>query len=154
PLKSPVPAIVHGLGGERGGDPLFGRIVPRWMIQITTCPVVGLYQRMSLIPSPSKSPVPAIVHGVGGNRLSATPVGGSGVGCMNQITLCRVVLLNQRMSPSPSPSKSPVPATAQSVVTVPSERLSGNGSTSGPFSDQSTSSPVLPLRQRMSLVPS
>src|SRR6516165_3493410 len=137
PLKSPVPAIVQEDGGARLGEPLLGRISARSINHKMVCPLVGLYQRISLTPSPLKSPVPAIVQGVGGDKESVSGAGVS-VLSMNQIETARVAVLNHRMSPNPLPSKSPVPTTAKSVVFVPRKRLAGNGSTFGPLRAQRT----------------
>jgi len=55
-----MPWICHG-GAAPPGEPPPITLAPL-SSRITSCPVLVLYQRMSLIPSPLKSPVPATVQ--------------------------------------------------------------------------------------------
>src|SRR5262249_29413352 len=57
-----MPWISHGLPAEPGEPPLITLVL--LMSHTTNCPLVLLYQRMSLLLSPLKSPVSAIVHGL------------------------------------------------------------------------------------------
>src|SRR5713226_10387070 len=84
------------------------------MSQIATLPLLSCH-RMSLLPSPSKSPVSTIVQAVG---TVATPA--NCVTCapfINQIPTLPLVS-RHRMSLLPSPLKSPVPTIVQEVGTV------------------------------------
>src|SRR5580704_4049289 len=72
PLKSAVPATVHGRG--RLPIPWLPVIVAPFMKLTSRSPVVGLYQRRSASPSPLKSPVPAIVQGDGNAPIAVKPV--------------------------------------------------------------------------------
>src|SRR6266849_6454809 len=86
-------------------------IVTPFMSQIAFSPVVPLCHRMSDLPSPSKSPTPAILQ-----LMSSPPTGElteSVVPFMNQIAFSPVAPLCHRMSDLPSPSKSPTPAMLQ-----------------------------------------
>src|SRR6266436_4212585 len=85
-----------------------------FMNQIPTPPLVCC-QRMSLSPSPLKSPTPAIDQPAG---AVPTPAGVTCAPFMNQIATLPLVSC-QRMSPLPSPLKSPVPATDQTAGTFP-----------------------------------
>src|SRR5262245_19708803 len=91
------------------------------MNHIATLPLVSC-QRMSLLPSPSKSPVSTIDHTEGG----AEPTGADWVTCapfISQIATLPLVVSRHRMSLLPSPSKSPVPAIDQLVGTFPTPAL-------------------------------
>jgi hypothetical protein len=69
---------------------------------------------MSAKPSPSKSPVPAMIQEPG---TAPTPTGETSVApFMNQIATPPLLVLRQRMSAKPSPLKSPVPTIDQSVT--------------------------------------
>src|SRR5262249_32301709 len=57
PLKSRCPTRAQGLPAEPGEPPPV-TVVPL-ISQVTACPLVVLYQRMSLLPSPLKSCVAA-----------------------------------------------------------------------------------------------
>src|SRR5947209_3608810 len=57
--------------------------------QTTTCPLVVLYQRMSLLPSPLKSPVSTIVKGLGAEPGAPPPI--TDAPLSSQITACPVV---------------------------------------------------------------
>src|SRR6267378_2774221 len=75
-----------------------------FMNQIATSPFVSC-QRISLLPSPLKSPVPTIFHTLGG----AFPTPADWVTWapfISQIATSPVVVFCQRMSPVPSPLKS------------------------------------------------
>src|SRR6516225_6656523 len=89
------------------------------MNQINTCPVVVLRQRMSLIPSPLKSPVPTITQSV--VTLPGTPLPITLATSISQISTSPLLVLYQRMSVLPSPLKSPVPATVQGLPGVKRE---------------------------------
>src|SRR5262249_29470319 len=115
PLKSPVPAIVHGLGIEPG-EPMPITAVPL-SSHTATWPLV-LSHRTSPLPSPLKSPVPATVQ-------VAAPVPGEPppttvLPFISQITSCPPVL-RQRMSAKPSPSKSRWPTIDQLLAAEPGE---------------------------------
>src|SRR5262245_14788062 len=136
------------------GEPPPTTLVPS-ISQITSFPVVVLYQRMSVLRSPSNRPVSATVHGLGaepGEPLKLIPQALSAVLHMiDQITTCPVFVLCQRMPLLPSPLKSPVPTIAQSVVAVPGEPPP---MMAVPFRSQITTCPLALLRQRMSVLPS
>src|SRR5712691_3511029 len=86
-----------------------------FMNHIATLPLLSC-QRMSLLPSPLKSPVPTIDQVVG-----AFPTPADCVTCapfISQIATLPLVS-RHRTSPLPSPSKSPVPTTDQTVGTFP-----------------------------------
>src|SRR5450631_762431 len=108
-----VPWIVQAV--ETFATARLEETVPPFIAQTTTLPLVSR-QRMSLLPSPSKSPVPTI------DQL---------VGTVPRLTYCDTVppfisqiatlppVSRQRMSVLPSPLKSPVPTIDQLVGTVP-----------------------------------
>src|SRR5262249_45259717 len=100
-----MPWISHGLPAEPGEPP------PITDVPLThhssNCPVLVLYQRMSLLPSPLKSPVSAIVQGLTTEPGEPPPI--IDPPFISQITTCPLVVLYQRMSLIPSPLKSPVP---------------------------------------------
>src|SRR5262249_22611859 len=87
------------------------------MNQIAT-PFPVLLKRTSLMRSPLKSPVPAMLHPAGSEP---TPTADLTVptGFISHAATPLLVLLNQRMSHTPSPSKSPVDATVQSLGSEP-----------------------------------
>src|SRR5579862_8157575 len=89
--------------------------VTPFMNQIVTLPDVSI-QRMSLEPSPLKSPVSATLHVVG--MLPSTDCCNSAPSLMSQIITSPEVL-RQRMSEVPSPLKSPVPTTDHVVGMLP-----------------------------------
>src|SRR5262249_25798051 len=145
------PAIVQGLGAEPG-EPLVGStVVAPFINQSTTCPVVGLYQRISPKPSPLKSPVPATVHGFGAEPGEPL-VGSTVVPLSNQITTCPLVPLRQGRSLRRPALKSRCPRIARGPAAKPGEPLVG--STVTPLSCHSTTCPVLVLYQTRSLMPS
>ena len=90
-------------------------IVVPFMNQIAVLPPVSR-QRISLLPSPSKSPVPTIDQLVG--TVPRLPPPMLVAPFMNHIATLPLVL-RQRMSPLPSPLKSPVPTMLQLVGTNP-----------------------------------
>src|SRR5262249_21674468 len=75
-----------------------------FMNQIATLPLVSC-QRMSLLPSPSKSPVATIDQMVGAFPTPKDVTWAPFISHTDKLPLVSC----QRMSPSPSPSKSPVP---------------------------------------------
>src|SRR5262249_35307607 len=85
----------------------------------TSAPVVGLYQRMSLKPSPWKSPVCAMIQGLATEPGEPPPL--TLMLLMNQIRTWPVLLFCQRMSLLPSPLKSPVPTIAHGLTAEPGE---------------------------------
>src|SRR6266849_2775275 len=87
------------------------------MNQIATLPLPSC-QRMSLLPSPLKSPVSLIDQR--GDAAEPTPA--APVTCapfISQIATSPVLVFCQRMSPLPSPLKSAVPAIDHTAGTVP-----------------------------------
>src|SRR5262249_61469478 len=101
-----MPWISHGLPAEPGEPPLITLVL--LMSHTTNCPLVLLYQRMSLLPSPLKSPVPATVHGLGTEPGEPPPI--TLAPLSSQISACPVMVWYQRRSLIPSPLKSPGPA--------------------------------------------
>src|SRR5271165_3129827 len=85
------------------------------MSQIATFPLLSR-QTMSLLPSPSKSPVPTTDQVVG--MLAMVTADTTCVPCMNHKAVSPLVLL-QSMSLVPSPLKSPIPTTDHVVDTLP-----------------------------------
>src|SRR5882672_5526269 len=117
-----------------------------FMNQIATLPLVSC-QRMSLLPSPSKSPVSTIDQMAG-----AEPAAAACVTCspfINQIATVPLLVSRHRMSLLPSPLKSPVPAMVQLVGTEPTPAPEA----CAPFMNQIATLPLLSC-QRMSLLPS
>src|ERR1700691_381187 len=109
-------------------------------------------QRISLLPSPLKSPVPATDHVSG---MVPTLVVLEFVGVVpfiSQIATVPLLLLRHRMSAMPSPLKSPTPTTDQLVGTLPRPELLGFKIVV-PFISQIDKSPVV-SRHRMSAMPS
>src|SRR5262249_34035953 len=88
---------------------------------VSTCPVALLYQRMSLLPSPLKSPVSAIVQGLGAEPGEPPPI--TDVPFQSQITTCPLLPLSQRISIIPSPLKSRAAADHRGAVGEPSDNL-------------------------------
>src|SRR6516165_5723297 len=132
-----------------------------WTSHTTSWPVMGLSQRMSLLPSPLKSPVSTICQG-GGGAKAGEPEKKNDLPSlvMSHTSTCRVMVLNQRMSVLPSKLKSPVPTITQSrggVVGEPpsinAQELPGGG-TAVHLSNQISGCPVWVLYQRMSANPS
>src|SRR5439155_23185664 len=78
------------------------------------CPVPVLYQRISLLPSPLKSPVSAIVQGLAAEPGEPPPI--SDVPLSSHTTACPLVPLYQRTSLLPSPLKSRVPGMGQGIA--------------------------------------
>src|SRR6516162_58551 len=142
-----MPWTNQGLGAEPGEPPPITDAP--FKNQSTTCPVLGLNQRMSLLLSPLKSPVSAIVHGLPAEPGEPPPI--TEVPLRSQITASPVAPLSQRMSLIPSPLKSPVPATVHGLPAEPGEPPP---ITEVPLSNQITAWPVLVLYQRMSVLPS
>src|SRR5262249_40855776 len=87
--------------------------------QTTTWPVVVLCQRMSLAPSPLKSPVIRICQGLNADPGEPPPI--TVVPFKNQISTSPVNWLIQRMSVLPPPLKSPVPMASQARGAEPGE---------------------------------
>src|SRR5215467_5047505 len=111
------------------------------MNQIATVPL-ELRQRMSLLPSPLKSPVSMIDQSVG---TFATPT--DWMSCapfISQIATVPVLASRHRMSDEPLPSKSPVPTMTQLDDTTPRLALVAMPR---PNTCQTTSAPVLLSRQ-------
>src|SRR5258707_15851450 len=125
----------------------FKTLVP-FMNQIATLPLVVSRQRTSLLPSPLKPPVPAIVKVVGTFPTPAVLGFKTVVPFISQIATLPLVSL-QRMSHRPSPLKSPVPTMDQVVATVPTPAVSGF-KTVVPFISQIATLPLV-SRQAMSL---
>src|SRR5438552_17698097 len=88
------------------------KVVAPFMSQIELSPVAPLRHRMSDLPSPSKSPVPAMLQ-----LRSVTAADGAlleiAAPFMRQIAFRPVVQLRHRMSALPSPLKSPPTETHQ-----------------------------------------
>src|SRR6516162_1337233 len=123
-LTSPVPVICHPmLGGTVPSEPPPMMVAPL-ISQITTCPVRLLYQRMSPLPSPLKSPVANTAQSVVTVPSEPPPI--TLVPFISQITACPVVPLRQRMSAKPSPLKSRCPTIAHGLATEPGEPLVGS----------------------------
>src|SRR5262249_54093919 len=118
PLKSPVVAITQSVVAKPG-EPLVGSTVVPFNSQITTCPLLVLYQSMSVLPSVSQSAAPPLLGGLPaehGPRLRTKLVPFTA-----PATTCRLVVLYQRMSFLPSPLKSPVPTIPQGLGAEPGE---------------------------------
>src|SRR5262249_61247770 len=92
------PWIGKGLIAEPGEPPPITDVP--LSSHITTCPLVVLYQRMSLLPSPLKSPVWATAHGLATEPGEPPPITLAPLN--NQMTACPVLMLYQRMSLLPS----------------------------------------------------
>src|SRR5262245_29603866 len=113
PLKSPVPMTdqVFGVLGTVGRltvedtETAGGVGVPP-MNQMACCPVVVLRHRMSFLPSPLKSAMPAIVHGAG--TVPINVVAFTVDPFKHQIAVLPAPSRQSR-SPLASPLKSPVP---------------------------------------------
>src|ERR1700730_13862270 len=91
------------------------------MSHTATEPSLELRQRRSLLPSPLKSPTPAIIQTV--DTWAKT---GLAVACapfIVQIATDPLAVLYQRMSLFPSPLKSPTPAMRQLVETCANTEL-------------------------------
>src|SRR5215470_17523659 len=101
----------------------FKTLVP-FMNQIATLPPAVSRHRMSLLPSPLKSPVPTIDHVVGTFPTSAVLGFNTVVPFISQIATLPLVS-RQRMSLLPSPLKSPVPTMDQVVGTFPTPAVLG-----------------------------
>src|SRR6266566_9540293 len=117
------------------------------MSHIATLPLVSCH-RMSALPSPLKSPVPAMDHTVG----STLPTAEDCMTCaafMNQIATLPLVVLRHRMSLLPSPSKSRCPTIDHTVGAAPTPR----DWTWAPFIDHTAAFPLSSCH-RMSLLPS
>src|SRR5579872_3769399 len=87
-----------------------------FIFQSDNSPLLAFRQRMSVLPSPSKSPIPTMLQlgpGIGSVLESVTNPPDVMFGpFMSQAASCPA-LLRQRMSLLPSPSRSPTPATVQ-----------------------------------------
>ena len=68
-----IPWINHGGSLAEPGEPPPITVAP-FNSQITTCPVLKLYQRMSLLLSPLKSPVSTIVQGLAAEPGEPPPI--------------------------------------------------------------------------------
>src|SRR5450631_3846628 len=153
PLKSPVPTMDQTVGAfpTNEGSPGFKTLVP-FISQITTSPLVSRH-RMSLLPSPLKSPIPTMDQTVGAFPTNEGPPGFKTlVPCISQLTTSPLVS-RQRMSLLPSPLKSPVPTIDQTVGAFPTNEGPPGFKTVVPFISQITTSPLV-SRQRMPLWPS
>src|SRR5690349_8802918 len=127
-------------------------IVAPFMSQTVFAPVVPLRHRMSDLPSPSRSPTPAMLQLRSDTVANTAPFESTVAPFMCQIALSPVALLCHRMSDLPSPSKSPTPAMLQlrSVAVF----VAGLPDTAAPFMSQIVFCPVAPLCHRMSALPS
>src|SRR5262249_47324129 len=106
--------------------------------QISSCPVVLLRQRMSLIPSPLKSRCPTIAQGFAAEPGEPPPT--TLVPFTNQVTTCPLAVLYQTMSLWQSPLKSwGVGATNTHVAPTP--LLSLNPPTTAVLQDSATEPP-------------
>src|SRR5436189_137154 len=106
---------------------------------------------MSALPSPSKSPVPAMLQLRSATVANITALE-IAAPFMSQIVLSPVAPLRHKISDLPSPSKSPVPSMLQlGAVTVANVALL---EIVAPFMSQIAFSPVVLLRHRMSDLPS
>jgi hypothetical protein len=90
-------------------------VVP-FMSQITRWPLTVFCQRMSALPSPLKSPEPAMLHDV---YRSQTDKGLKRGAIHERDNALASKLFCQRMSALPSPLKSPEPAMLHDGSTVP-----------------------------------
>src|SRR5258708_17256791 len=125
----------------------FKTLVP-FMNQIATLPLVVSRHRISLLPSPLKSPVPTIDQVVGTFPTPAVLGFETVVPFISQIATLPLVS-RQRMSHLPSPLKSPVPTIDQVVGTFPTPAVLGF-KTMMPFISQLATLPLVSL-QGMSL---
>src|ERR1700754_4961859 len=123
-------------------------LVP-FISQIATLPNVSCH-KMSLMPSPLKSPVPLIDHGPGTLATNELFAFNTLVPFISQIATLPDVS-RHRMSALPSPSKSPVPATDQFGGTTPSPTVV---IAFAPLMSDIAGSLVRALRHRMSPLPS
>ena len=114
PLQSALAPWIVQLVGTLPRPGVETTCVP-FINQIDTSPAV-LRHRMSLLPSPLKSPVSAIVQLVG--TLPRCRPETTCVPFINQIATSPLAL-RHRMSVLPSPLKSPVPTMVQLVGTLP-----------------------------------
>src|SRR5258708_7108674 len=119
------------------------------MNQIATLPLVSC-QRMSLLPSPLKSPVSTIDQVVGAEPRPTDSMN-SAPSISHTATL--PLASRHRTSLLPSPLKSPVPTTDQLVGTFPTPAVLGF-KTVVPFISQIATLPLVVSRQRMSHLPS
>ena len=103
-----------------------------FMKRMMLAPVAWLRQRMSTLPSLSKSLVPAIRQLVSGTPGRRAPPAGV-VPCMNETTLFPVTKLRHRMSDMASPLKSALLFTSISTAA---------GSESAPWSSSTRSTAV------------
>src|ERR1700704_3204264 len=83
------------------------------MSQARVSPVAPLRHTMSDLPSPSRSPTPAIFQLRSATVSNALAPPEIAAPFISQIVLAPVALLCHRMSDLPSPSKSPIPAMLQ-----------------------------------------
>src|SRR5208282_2758159 len=153
PLKSPVPTIVQVLGDTVPTYEVVGfKIEVPFISQIATSPDVSR-QRMSLLPSPLKSPVPTIDQMLGDTVATYEVVGFKiVVPFISQIATSPDVSC-QRMSVLPSPLKSRCPMIDQVLGdTVATYEVVGF-KIEVPFISQIATSPLV-SRQAMSLMPS
>src|SRR5262245_31740604 len=120
PLKSPVPMTDQMVGRVgmltvEDTETAGGVGVPP-MNQMAFCPVVVLRHRMSFLPSPLKSAMPAMVHGAGTVPINV-------VACTVDPFKHQIAVLPapscQSRSPLASPLKSPVPTMDQPGATLP-----------------------------------
>src|SRR5947209_2543361 len=87
----------HGLAAEPGEPPPIADVP--LSSHITACPLALLYQRMSVIPSPLKSPAPAMLHGLPAEPSEPPPI--TLVPLMSHTTAWPVSGLYQSTSPKP-----------------------------------------------------
>src|SRR5262249_43681331 len=141
PLTSPVPGTNHVLiGGSEPGEPppmTFGPFIS----QTTTWPVVLLCQRMSPLPSPSKSPLPAHARPRHPHRPPRPPF--PPAPSSTKPPPGRVFALRKRFSPPPSPWRARGPTPPQAPGADPGDPPP---MTFGPFISQTTTWPEGPLR--------
>src|SRR4029077_16506625 len=121
PLKSPIPATLQEESGVIGlpcdVTKFDAAICEPFICHSVSVPVVLCRHRMSVWPSPLKSPMPATLHVE--STVTALPPRVTSVSeeivepFISHVTRDPLVLCRHRRSASPSPSKSPMPATLQ-----------------------------------------
>src|SRR5215468_3809079 len=129
---------------------VFKTLVPL-MNQMATLPLVVSRHRTSLLPSPLKSPDPAIFKLVVTFPTPAVSGFKTVVPLISQIAMLPL-LSRHRTSLLPSPLKSPTPTMDQVVGTFPTPAVLGFN-TAVPFISHTATLPLV-SRQTMSLLPS
>src|SRR5215831_8123853 len=150
PSKSATPATLHPAAVTVANPDAALTTVAPLMNQIVMLPLAALLHRMSVLPSPSKSPVPTTVEPASASEPTATLLA-TAAPFICQIPVALDVPLRQRISDLPSPSKSPTPAIAQPRSAFDRALLLA---IAVPFISQIASSPVARLRHTMSDLPS